>query len=55
MQLIHDVVNASESTHWSSVPTSIAKYNALKCQISALNQDHHLYEQTEELIDTRNR
>ncbi|XP_066562566.1 protein mono-ADP-ribosyltransferase PARP4 [Amia ocellicauda] len=32
-QLIRDIINVSEATLWSSTPSSLAKYRALRCSI----------------------
>ncbi|XP_067889798.1 protein mono-ADP-ribosyltransferase PARP4 isoform X3 [Heterodontus francisci] len=44
-QLIRDVLNASEATSWTPVPSSLTKCHALRCQIEYvdLNSDEFLH------------
>ncbi|XP_078078208.1 protein mono-ADP-ribosyltransferase PARP4 isoform X2 [Mustelus asterias] len=47
-QLIRDVVNASEATSWTSVPSSLNKYQALRCQVE------HVDPNSDEFLSVKN-
>ncbi|GCC28753.1 hypothetical protein chiPu_0007187 [Chiloscyllium punctatum] len=52
-QLLRDVINASEATSWTPIPSSLNKYHALRCQIEYVdpNVDEFLHVKTQ-LLNT---
>ncbi|XP_048454258.1 protein mono-ADP-ribosyltransferase PARP4 [Rhincodon typus] len=52
-QLLRDVINASEATSWTPIPSSLTKYHALRCQIEYVdpNSDEFLHVRTQ-LLNT---
>ncbi|XP_033905204.3 protein mono-ADP-ribosyltransferase PARP4-like isoform X4 [Acipenser ruthenus] len=53
-QLIRDIVNASEATLWSPTPSSLAKYQALRCSVEHVAPNTEEFSTIKELLMHRN-
>ncbi|XP_078664712.1 uncharacterized protein LOC144907477 isoform X2 [Branchiostoma floridae x Branchiostoma belcheri] len=49
-QLIRDMVSVSEATGWTSRPSVVARYHALRCNIQSLARDSEDYRTLESMI-----
>ncbi|KAM6934605.1 protein mono-ADP-ribosyltransferase PARP4 [Xenentodon cancila] len=49
-QLIRDVLNVSEMNLWTSVPSSLGKYRALRCSIEAVPPDSSEFQDVSRLL-----
>ncbi|CAH1248284.1 PARP4 [Branchiostoma lanceolatum] len=49
-QLIQDMVSVSEATSWTSRPSAVARYHALRCNIQPLARDNEDYRTLEFMV-----